>query len=752
MLSLVLLVLVALLALWPVLVRDEAPAAVDRAFFEPPWDEARPDGLDAPTLPDAVGQMRRYIPWYAYQSTVGASGDPHGILWNPLEGCGKPFLAVWRTRCLSPFTLPFYFLPLHRALQVSAILKLVLAGWCAFYACRKLGFAVPMAFAVSVAYELSGHVFLWLGWPMGDVVPWFPLLVVSTERLAVGQRKYWPLGALLIGVMALGGDPETLAGCVLAALVYLFLRGLSSSTSPTGALGGLFLLTITVTLGLALAGVQLVPYVEFLREASATGRDAQPNGLYVGDLVTCFLPNFFGPLTGSDGAQATGLPLRTVKLFHVGLVQLLLVALWLSVRSFVTLAQRRRVEAMLLTCLVMVLLALASSRLAALWPPLALLEPRHLLVANALFVAMMAAAAANEWLLLNVDQCKSAILRLFIFTPLLLAVGGACVYAQRGAMPPAASLWAQLAVAGVFAASVLALVVVTALRPSMRLFGYGLAALTFLSLIAANRGAIAYAQPGELFPETSFTQALKEAGGRVTGTRALSQWPLAANGIPQTFCADGVSLRRHTAFMERARQEPALLRRMGAPALLLGAEDIQGAFLSLRPAYEIEKVMPSGGVLFKDSETRPRAWIAYAARAVSKFDPAELSAGSPPLVEDTAAPDGRGDPDAKVVVHDSASPVRVSVDIDGALPGILVLADAYYPGWKAYVDGKAKKVFAVDGMFRGVQIDEGPHRVEFIYAPTSLRWGLYVTLGAACIILVEMRHLFLRLIRGRRSA
>jgi uncharacterized membrane-anchored protein YitT (DUF2179 family) len=38
-----------------------------------------------------------------------------------LEGFGTPFLALWRTRALSPFSIPFYLLPLGAALIASYV-------------------------------------------------------------------------------------------------------------------------------------------------------------------------------------------------------------------------------------------------------------------------------------------------------------------------------------------------------------------------------------------------------------------------------------------------------------------------------------------------------------------------------------------------------------------------------------------------------------------------------------------------------
>ncbi len=59
---------------------------------------------------------------------------------------------------------------------------------------------------------------------------------------------------------------------------------------------------------------------------------------------------------------------------------------------------------------------------------------------------------------------------------------------------------------------------------------------------------------------------------------------------------------------------------------------------------------------------------------------------------------------------------------------LLVLNDTYYPGWKAFVDGKERKIYRADYTFRAVPLNTGEHRVEFVYDPLSFKLGVGVTL------------------------
>jgi len=68
-------------------------------------------------------------------------------------------------------------------------------------------------------------------------------------------------------------------------------------------------------------------------------------------------------------------------------------------------------------------------------------------------------------------------------------------------------------------------------------------------------------------------------------------------------------------------------------------------------------------------------------------------------------------------------------------PGILVLADAFYPGWMAYVDGKEERVMRADTMVRAVFVREGRHTIEFSYRPRSFIVGLWLS-GVALLVIV----------------
>jgi hypothetical protein len=60
---------------------------------------------------------------------------------------------------------------------------------------------------------------------------------------------------------------------------------------------------------------------------------------------------------------------------------------------------------------------------------------------------------------------------------------------------------------------------------------------------------------------------------------------------------------------------------------------------------------------------------------------------------------------------------EVIVDYDAPTVGVLVLAEAYAPGWTAQVDGKRAVVFRANFHLRAIVVPPGTHRVVFRYRP-----------------------------------
>jgi hypothetical protein len=70
----------------------------------------------------------------------------------------------------------------------------------------------------------------------------------------------------------------------------------------------------------------------------------------------------------------------------------------------------------------------------------------------------------------------------------------------------------------------------------------------------------------------------------------------------------------------------------------------------------------------------------------------------------------------------------VRVEGESARDSTLVIADAWWPGWEATVDGDHVTVFAADGLIRAVRWPAGRHLLEMRYRPPEVRTGAITSL------------------------
>ncbi|MGH2351360.1 MAG: hypothetical protein ACRDI2_18885, partial [Chloroflexota bacterium] len=135
---------------------------------------------------------------------------------------------------------------------------------------------------------------------------------------------------------------------------------------------------------------------------------------------------------------------------------------------------------------------------------------------------------------------------------------------------------------------------------------------------------------------------------------------------------------------------PTAVREVRARSLIPGVKAyLQGLYVT--PAEDSRFARASGGGSRANEALRPRAWI---------------EGGQVEWLAD--------------------QPERIVLRVTTLHRGTLVLADTYYPGWMATVDGVPSPLIPIEGLFRGVEVGPGRHEVTFRYRPGSLwiGWGL----------------------------
>ncbi len=174
---------------------------------------------------------------------------------------------------------------------------------------------------------------------------------------------------------------------------------------------------------------------------------------------------------------------------------------------------------------------------------------------------------------------------------------------------------------------------------------------------------------------------------------------------------------------------------------LCGAAADQPAFTAY--STQLRFVATELGVwIYENPNVLPRAYVGHYAQSATdeqalaaiqdkNFDPWHAVLVAPPLAP-ALQPLTENDPQTPLtpatVIDYRAH--QVTVEVDNPAPGILVLADTWYPGWEVTIDGRPAELLQVNYALRGVALESGIHRIQFNFRPLSVYLGLGITLGA----------------------
>lgn len=137
---------------------------------------------------------------------------------------------------------------------------------------------------------------------------------------------------------------------------------------------------------------------------------------------------------------------------------------------------------------------------------------------------------------------------------------------------------------------------------------------------------------------------------------------------------------------------------------------------------------------------RPRAWLASSAVPVGRPEDAlRIVAQGPdargrPPVEGLSRPLGGAPAVTPLSLREVGSRV-VEIDVSGVGAGLVVLADAWAPGWVARIDGEEADCLRVGGYFRGVVVAAPARAVTLRYDPAGWRLGVVLMVPGLLLLI-----------------
>lgn len=174
------------------------------------------------------------------------------------------------------------------------------------------------------------------------------------------------------------------------------------------------------------------------------------------------------------------------------------------------------------------------------------------------------------------------------------------------------------------------------------------------------------------------------------------------------------------------------------------------------PRYEDDELL-----ILENPSRLPRAFLVPAARVLREptidvmvdgdFDPLKVvllerrdREWSPPMPDQGMADPAvveewlKGNPDSPPGSADMVDygPNQVVIRTDSDRNAVLFLADSYYPGWKATVDGTETRIYRANYLFRAILVPEGQHEVRFVFKPDSFFLGADISTFTASGLLL----------------
>jgi hypothetical protein len=748
----------------------------DSFWFKTPWGYAKPAALQRPSNPEFDDAPAVLHPFARFTK----DNLPDVPLWNPSIMTGRPFEADAQSAIFSPFSVPAYLLPFLTALGWIAVLKLWVASFGTFLLARALGMRFAGAMLAAVIYGFCLWEVTWLSYPHASVWALIPLLLVAVDRAVrrPDTRGAWPLAALT-GLQLLCGHPESSFHAEVAAVVFGALRayGLRAGwRRPLLAFAG------ATAFGFALAAVAVLPFLELLSRSSDIHQragTAQENHAPLKDALGIFLPDWYG--------RPTQTPLRLFLLaraWYGGALALMCAAAALLIRP-----TRGRVATALLgaACMMVVLGVPPVFQIVTHLPIFSGGHNGRLAILALLCLALLAG-----WGLDDLGPTASggvcparprrravwaaaAIFALPILYAILRgrtaldAVGKGLKTAWGFATPPADEAiihaaavweWALPAAAGLV---LIALLVRRRGRPELLA---GLVVLVaFLDLARAGMGYNpAIPRDFATQPDTPAIRLARAAAPeRVVATGDIPQDALPMNHDLAEPRGYDLPVERRYDRLWRRYLSPEFATQsgpypQGIPLSLpkvdptrLRLLDVLGTRYVMQPLSDPAIHVPGlrlvhdgpDARLYRSDATQPRAVVVGAQQPVASGEAALHAIAAPgfdlrrTVVTEkpvSGFPLGKAPAAGSARIVPGDDPDKLVVDVAVQREGMLVVSDAWDPGWKATVDGKDAKVERVNYVMRGVRVGPGAHRVEFRYEPWSFTAGWIVSLAALLVL------------------
>lgn len=740
-----------------------------------------------------IDEVREFYPLLDFNYDSFKSGTIP--LWNPYNFSGYSHLGNLASAVFYPLHI---LILLFSKTWVFISLKLsaaVLAGFFTYLYLRTLKLNELSSYFGAVAFAFSATMQIWTAeiWQSTHAFLWLPLALFSIEKL-LRERKiqFTILLGFSIAMSIMAGYIQPTIYLLLILLLYAIFR---ASIERRRNIQTIIKLGAGFVLGLAISAIQLFPGIEayVLSPRSQVSLHNVNISFLLPPIhfITFFVPDFFGNIVTLNWfANLKGQYYE--NMIYVGIVPLVLVgfSFWLKkYRSYVAFFAAVALVSLSLT------FDLPTSRLIydLSIPFLSTAIPiRVIFVAS--FTISVLSAIGFEWWIKEKDKHKTFI---GIF-PLFLIFAGIAfyifyVYANNIQFNKFPTNWyiisaRNFVIPGAFAlGSILILFLGQYFLKIKKYLGFILIFVLFSNSFLFAHKYITFSDNKFLYPSHPLIEFIKENQG------LFRYWGYGSANLPNNFATvhkiyspegyDPVNISFYNELLSSSRnaQYEGAFSRSDAQLYpvtefpfrdindtryavmdILGIKYVgfeKGELLKIEKQRldpsRYEKVWEKDNfIVFENKKVFPRVYLTdkFIVKTKREESIAEIYDRNIDLTntiivsENMPIQENKSLGSAQILNY---TPSKITIKTEANDSKILVLSDAFYPGWKAKINsttasGQAveTKIYRVNHALRGVVVPRGKSIIVFSYQPTSFHAGILITVSSvllAGLILIRTR-------------
>jgi hypothetical protein len=737
---------------------------------------------------------------------VESARQGHFPFWNPYIKCGLPLFATAQPGVLYPLSLIYFILPLDLAFNWTIILHFFLAGLFTYMLLIDLGASIRGGLAAAIAFVFSGYLI-----SVHNVlntlisVSWYPLVILCGCRLfRTGKMRWTVATGASTCCMFLGGGVEIVL-FALASLLILCIQPMVLPTNlsdPSPQLSRrltLFGLALLVFLGLSM--VQVLPFLELYLHSHRYGgvslAEATRWSLAPRDLIYFLFPDIYGQRISPDRYWKYQNYLKSI---YVGPMVVLLASIY-----FVKEGRR----SLVLLAGILVTLVFALGKYTPIYPffysyfPLfaTLRYPVKFIFLLCFWLCVVVGFGLDcisrsfsrfhrpvnrnnrlQGLLVISIIVMAGILILTRFFPEQVISSGQKWMSDL--LDPAYLFMALHNFNRVLFFTLLGFMVLFfGFRHKLTRHGSLLLLILLASdLFLGNRGYFFKLESAAFHAENDIIRTLKADPDlfRLHVLPSVKELDVTINSYEDfhrarkqflaydlmmehhLFDVDGYNVPlqpRYEKFINLIRGQP-LTPSVASLLNLLNVKYVLTAKSIDLPGYAWVQDGLTTSRLYRNSNNLPRAFLVKDHKVVDReeefarffsepgFDPRRtvLLETTPKRFETLKNAPSLSDllPAVKIKKYEHN---RMIIEVQTPEAALLFMSEAYYPGWKAYVDNEQEEILRANYVFRAIPLGPGAHRLEVIYDPLSFKVGLSITMVTLFALLTS--RVMLRRFKGR---